>query len=114
MLESGSRPRVSSSVHTGFLVMLLEPFELRDYDFTGRERVPVLAWDSARLEYLDKSRIRGRRLARVVGHHFDHVVDHFPGALDPLSWDAATMRVAQQVATCLRKLRRIGGLGHAD
>jgi hypothetical protein len=34
--------------------------------------------------------------------------------LDALSRDAGAMSIAQEKATCLRKLRRIGGLGHAD
>jgi hypothetical protein len=30
-------------VHAGLLVVLLKPFELRDDDVAGRERVPVFA-----------------------------------------------------------------------
>jgi hypothetical protein len=93
----------------------LEPVELCNHHRAGRDqRVPVLIWESARQENLGKARIRSRRLTRIVSGGNDQAVDHFSGVLDALSRDAAAMSIAQEKATCLRKLRRIGGLGHAD
>jgi hypothetical protein len=93
----------------------LEPVELHNHHPAGRDQcVAVLIWESARLENLGKARTRSRRLTRIVSGGNDQAVDHFSGVLDALSRDAAAMSIAQEKATCLRKLRRIGGLGHAD
>jgi hypothetical protein len=73
-----------------------------------------LIWESAGQENRGKARIRSRRLTRIVSGGHDQVAYHFSGVLDALSWDAAAMSIAEEEATCLRKLRRIGRLGHAD
>jgi hypothetical protein len=39
---------LSRQLVAGFLVVSFEPFESCDHDFAGRERFPVLAWDSER------------------------------------------------------------------
>ena len=43
----------------------------------------------------------------------DEVVDHLSGALHTLNRDAAATSIAQEEASGLGKLRRIGGVGHA-
>ena len=95
--------RLSTSVQSGLPVVLLEPFELRDHDVAGWEALLVFARTGARQEYLDKSRFRGRRLSRIPGGDNDQAVNYFARVLDALSWDAAAIRVAQQVGSGLRQ-----------
>ena len=91
----------------------LEPVELLDHHGAGWKRVRVLVWESGRYEDLGKARIRSRRLIRISGGGSDEVVDHRSGALHTLNRDAAATSIAQEEASRLGKLRRIGGVGHA-
>src|SRR5436190_10893582 len=90
----------------------LEPFELLDHHGAGRERVRVLVWKSGRQENLGKARICSRCLARVLSGGGDEVVNDLSGGLHTLHWDAAAASIAQEEASCLCKLRRIGGIGY--
>ena len=88
----------------------LEPFELLDHHSTGRERALILVWNSTHQENLAKAPIRSRHLARISRGNGDEVVDHFPGALDALCWDAATISIPEEKATGFRKHGRISQL----
>src|SRR5271163_3699566 len=90
-------------------MMSLEAFKLRDYHLAGwDQRVPFLVRESARHEDLGKARIGSSFLGRIVRSSDDQVVNHLSGVLDAIGGDSAAMSVAQEEATCLRKLSRIG------
>ena len=92
----------------------LEPVELLDHHPAGRKGVRILASKSDRHENIGKTRIRSRRLARILRGGNDEVVDHVSGAFHALNRDAAAMSIAEEKAAGFRKQRRIGRLGHAD
>jgi hypothetical protein len=77
------------------LLVAFEPFESRDHDFAGRERLPVLAWGSDRRKNLDKSRCCGCRLSSIPSGDNDLVANRCSGVRDALICHAAAMRVAQ-------------------
>jgi hypothetical protein len=84
--------------------MSLQSVELCNHHRAGRaQRVPIWIWDSARQEDLGKARIRSRHFARIVGSGNDQVMNHLSDVLDPLGWDATTVRIAQEETPSLGK-----------
>ena len=93
-------------------MMTLKPFELGDHHFAGwDQRVALSVGKGGRLEGLGEARIGSGFLGRIVRSSDNKALNHFPGVVDAISWDAAAMSVTQKEASRLSKLDGIGSLG---
>ena len=100
------------SVHTGLPMMTLKPFELGDHHPAGwDQRVALSVGKGSHREGLGEARIGSSFFGRIVRSSDNQPLNHFPGVLDAISWDAAAMSVTQKEASRLSKLDGIGGLG---
>src|SRR5262249_49071867 len=75
------------------------------------QRVAVSVGKSGSLEGLREARIGSSFFGRIVGSRENQALNHLPGVLDTISWDAAAMSVTQKEASRLSKLDGIGGIG---
>ena len=92
--------------------MTLKPFEFGDHHLAGwDQRVALSVGKGGPLEGLGKARIGSSFFGRIVRSSDNQALNHFSGALDPISWDAAAMSVTQKEASRLSKLDGIDSLG---
>src|SRR6516164_7724598 len=92
-------------------MMTLKPFELGDHHLAGWDQ-RVSVGKGSRLEDFGEARIGSSFFGRIVRSSDNQALNHFPGVLDAISWDAATMSVTQKEASRLSKLDGIGSLGN--
>jgi hypothetical protein len=92
-------------------MMALKPFELGDHHLAGwDQRVAPSVGKGGSLEGLGEARIGISFFDRIVRSRDNQALNHFPGVLDAISWDAAAMSVTQKEASRLSKLDGIAGM----
>jgi hypothetical protein len=93
-------------------MMTLKPFELGDHHLAGwDQRVALSVGKGGSLEGLGEARIGSSFFGRIVRSRDNQALNHFPGVLDTISWDAAAVSVTQKEASRLSKLDGISSLG---